>query len=306
MNENKLSNDRCTVLVLGGSGFIGSATVKQLNGQIEQQYKLKVLSRNAPQENNFGVQYIRGDVKKFENLNSAMKDVDVVIDIVGILRETADQTFDNVHVKGTANIIKACKNNRIKHLIVIGGIRPDPELNDPFTVSKVRSEEIIRDSNLPFTILRSSMVFSRNIQSGVLGRIVRSLEKLKPLCVLPNGGSGTFQPIFIDDLIHCVKFCIEKKDLVIGNTYNIAGLDVWTYKMLVTLVKNATNMRAIDINLKAGFIIPIVSIMSQVFRNPLVTVSEFRQILLDNRVEDNDLREVFGVEYTTLSKEIFE
>ena len=293
MNENKLSNDRFTILVLGGSGFIGSATVKQLNGQIERQYKLKVLSRNAPQENNFGVEYIRGDVKNFENLNSAMEDVDVVIDIVGILRETDDQTFENVHVQGTANIIRACKNNRIKHLIVIGGIRPNPALKDPFTVSKVLSEKIISDSNLPFTILRSSMVFSRNIESGVLGRIFRSLEKLKPLSVLPNGGSGTFQPIFIDDLIECVKFCIEKKEVVIGNTYNIAGFDIWTYKMLVKLVKNVTHIRTIDINLKVGFIFPLVSIMCQIFRNPLVTVNELRQILLDNRVEENDLSRIF-------------
>ena len=306
MNENKLSNEPFTILVLGGSGFIGSNTVKQLNSQTGRQYKLKVLSRNCPKENNFGVEYIRGDVKKIGSLDSAMKDVDVVINVVGILRETADQTFENVHVQGTTNIIKACKNNRIKHLIVVGGTRPDPALKDRFTVSKVRSERIIRESNLPFTILRSSMVFSRNIESGVLGRISQSLEKLKPLSVLPNGGTGTFQPIFIDDLIDCVKFCIEKKDLVIGNTYDIAGFDVWTYKMLVKLVQNVANISRIDINLKAGFIFPLVSIMSQIFRNPLVTVNELRQILLDNRVEDNDLTKIFGVKHTSLRKELFE
>ena len=76
--------------------------------------------------------------------------------------------------------------------------------------------------------------------------------------------------------------------------------------MLVKLVKNVTHIRTIDINLKVGFIFPLVSIMCQIFRNPLVTVNELRQILLDNRVEENDLSRIFGVKYTSLSKEIFE
>ena len=76
--------------------------------------------------------------------------------------------------------------------------------------------------------------------------------------------------------------------------------------MLVKLVQNVTNISTVDINLKAGFIFPLVSIMSQVFRNPLVTVNELRQILLDNRVEDNDLSKIFGVKHTSLRKELFE
>jgi len=38
----------------------------------------------------------------------------------------------------------------------------------------------------------------------------------------------------------------------------------------------------------------------------LVTVNELRQILLDNRVEDNDLSKIFGVKHTSLRKELFE
>ena len=179
MNEKKDINLKTTILVLGGTGFIGSHAVKHLS-ESNPQYELKALSRSSQNRNLFGVEYIQGDVKEFESLNSAMNDVDIVIDIVGILREQTDQTFQKVHVEGTSNIIRACLNNGVKHLIVVGGIRPDPIASDSFSISKSRAEELIRDSGLPFTILRSSMVFSTQIGLGVLGNIFQSLIKLKP------------------------------------------------------------------------------------------------------------------------------
>jgi NADH dehydrogenase len=305
MNEKKDINLKTTILVLGGTGFIGSHVVKQLS-ESNPQYELKTLSRSSQNLNLFGVEYIQGDVKNLENLNSAMNDVDIVINIVGILREQTDQTFQKVHVEGTSNIIRACLNNGVKHLIVVGGVSPDPVARDPFSISKFRAEELIRDSGLPFTILRSSMVFSRQIELGVLGNIFQSLIKLKPFAVLPDGGVGKFQPIFIDDLINCVKYCIERNEIVLGNTYNLAGLDIWTYKMLVTLVRDVTKVRRVNINLNRLFILPIAWLLSKLFYNPLVTVNELRQLLLDNRVEGNDLVEIFGVNPTPLSKDVFE
>lgn len=305
MNEKKDVNQKTTILVLGGTGFIGSQTVKHLN-ESNPKYQLKALSRSSQNKNLLGVEYIQGDIKKFESLNAAMNGVDIVINIVGILREQTDQTFQQVHVEGTSNVIQSCLNNEIKHLIVVGGIRPDPVARDPFSVSKFRAEELIRDSGVPFTILRSSMVFSRQIGLGVLGNIFKSLVKLKPFAVLPDGGTGKFQPIFIDDLINCVKYCIERNEVVLGNTYNLAGADIWTYKMLVTLVRDVTKIRRVNINLNRLLILPIVWLLSKFLHNPLVTVSELRQILLDNRVEQNDLVEIFGINPTSLSKDVFE
>ena len=142
-------------------------------------------------------------------------------------------------------------------------------------------------------------------ESGVLGNIFQSLIKLKPFAVLPDAGRGKFQPIFINDLIDCVQYCVERNDSVIGNIYNLAGLDIWTYKMLVTLVTDVTKIRRMSVNLHRLLILPIVWLLSKLLYSPLVTTSELRQILLDNQVEDNDLVEVFGINPTPLNKAIF-
>ena len=87
-----------TVTVIGGSGFIGRATVEML---ARAKMRVIVLCRNAerakylkPMGNVGQITLVSGDALNDDMLESVIKPADVVINFVGILAETGGQRFE--------------------------------------------------------------------------------------------------------------------------------------------------------------------------------------------------------------------
>jgi nucleoside-diphosphate-sugar epimerase len=66
-----------TILVCGGTGFVGSAIVRKLT----EQHTVKVLTRKAKRssKNIPDVEYVTGNISSIPDLERAMKNCDVVI-----------------------------------------------------------------------------------------------------------------------------------------------------------------------------------------------------------------------------------
>ena len=101
------------ILVIGGTGFVGSHFAPKL---IEPGYEVRCLVRNwakAEVLKACGVESVLGDVPNPKSLEQAMLDVESVIHLVAILRESKEVTFNGVDVGGTRNTIQAALNSGI-------------------------------------------------------------------------------------------------------------------------------------------------------------------------------------------------
>ena len=80
----------------------------------------------------------------------------------------------------------------------------------------------MRDSGIPFVILRPSLVYGGG-ESGLVGALVRHLRTLP---VMPVIGDGRIQldPVHLDDLCGVIEACLERDD-VLGRTYDVLGPD---------------------------------------------------------------------------------
>ena len=95
------------VLVTGATGFVGREIVRQLHAA-GQSIRILARSPHSPrvQEavSRWGAEVHPGDVLEAASLDGALRGIDAVIHLVGIISEVGESTFENVHTRGTGNL----------------------------------------------------------------------------------------------------------------------------------------------------------------------------------------------------------
>ena len=149
VNKTLLESEDLTkvnVLVTGGSGMLGKEIVSCLLK--DGRYKVHSLDLFIPEEENRNSEvcsYIQTDVTNLEDLCISTKGMDAVFHTAAILPMAIgakDSDFDEVNLKGTENVISACKECKVKRLIYTSSVE----------VVCGNSKEVIgnADENYPF------------------------------------------------------------------------------------------------------------------------------------------------------------
>ena len=114
------------ILVTGGAGFIGSHIVDRL---LQEGVTVRVLDnlstgekKNLAQhQNNKSLKFIEGDIRNFDLIKKAVKDVDAVIHeaaLVSVTRSVQDPLLSTeINVTGTLNLLKACVEAHVKRFV---------------------------------------------------------------------------------------------------------------------------------------------------------------------------------------------
>lgn len=154
------------VLLIGATGPAGIAIMSQM---VAAGIPVKALVRNPermPSETPAGVIVIQGDVLDPESMNRALKDIDIVVSVLGSTPTLKPQTLLSV---GTQNLINAMNNHAARRLLCVTGMGAGdsrghggwiydklilPTVLNAVYADKDRQEEVIKNSSLDWTILR--------------------------------------------------------------------------------------------------------------------------------------------------------
>jgi uncharacterized protein YbjT (DUF2867 family) len=164
------------IVVIGGTGLIGSKLVSTLRSQGHE-----VLAA-AP---NSGVNTITG-----EGLPEALAGAQVVVDVAN------SPSFEDAAVlkffeTSTTNLLAAEQRAGVRHHVALSIVGTDRLLDSGYFRAKLAQEKLIKSSPIPYTILRSTQFFefiARIAQESADGKSVRVSDAL-------------FQPIFSDDVV---------------------------------------------------------------------------------------------------------
>ncbi len=187
------------VLVVGGTGFIGTTLCRELN---DRGHDVTALARNPPDSQIASDITLRqGDVTDPASLADAFADQDAVINLVSLSPLYKPRGGDERHFAvtrdGTANVVEMAEQHDVEKFVQISALGADPDGTTAFIQAKGQAEEIIRDSSLPWVIIRPSVVF------GEGGEFISFTKTLAPPYVtpLPDGGTTRFQPIWVGDFV---------------------------------------------------------------------------------------------------------
>jgi nucleoside-diphosphate-sugar epimerase/short-subunit dehydrogenase len=106
------------IYVLGGAGFLGKDVIKLL--QQTENYIIYCLDLNIQNEDQHNICFDICNYKSFEKII----DADIIINCVGIIKfkKSDKKILNKIHVTGTKNILKFCKEKNINHYIHVSSI----------------------------------------------------------------------------------------------------------------------------------------------------------------------------------------
>ncbi|OYR59434.1 complex I NDUFA9 subunit family protein [Halorubrum halodurans] len=290
------------VLVAGGTGFIGSYLCRAL---AEDGHEVTAMSR-SPAETPEGVDSAVGDVTAYDSIAPAVEDHDAVVNLVALSPlfepKGGNVMHDRVHRAGTENLVRAAEEAGADRFLQMSALGADPDGDTAYIRAKGEAEEIVRESDLEWTVFRPSVVF------GDGGEFVSFTKRLKgmfapgvPLYPLPGGGKTRFQPIHVEDLVPMLAAALESDDHV-GAVYEVGGPETLTLREVTNLVYEAERKGVTIVPLPMPLARLGLSVLGAVPGFPMGS-DQYRSLKFDNTTADNDVG-AFGVdasEMTTLA-----
>ncbi len=286
------------VLVVGGTGFIGTSLCAELKGR---GHDVTAMSRN-PGGGDLpgGVNKAMGDVTRYDSISGAFEGMDAVYNLVALSPlfkpSGGDRMHDRIHRQGTEHVVRAAEEHGVDRLVQMSALGADPDGATAYIRSKGQAEGIVTDSDLEYTIFRPSVVF------GDGGEFISFTKLLAPpyVSALPGGGKTRFQPIWVGDLTPMLADAIESEEHA-GETYEIGGPDKLTLAEIARLIHRSDGrsttvvpvpMALAKLGLSVGDLIPGFPMGSD----------QYRSLQFDNVTDDNDVGafDVGGDELTTL------
>lgn len=177
------------IVVIGGTGLIGSNLVNQLTRQGHNVIPASPAS---------GVNTITG-----EGLQQVLKNTDVVVDVSNS-PSFKDQAVLDFFKTSTINLIEAEVYSGVKHHVAMSVVGADRLPDSGYLRAKLAQEEIIRESSVPYSILRSTQFFE------FADRIAQSATVNDEVHISP----AEFQPIASDEVVAALA------DVVTGTPVN--------------------------------------------------------------------------------------
>jgi uncharacterized protein YbjT (DUF2867 family) len=197
------------ILVIGGTGAVGSQTVLRL---LDRGVQVRVMTRNAEKQAMLpaGVEGVIADLGDPPSLPKALEGIESVVLIVPVHPdETAHGLF----------AVKAAKKAGVKKIVYLSVVMPPEAVRIPHFASKVPVENAIRESGMAYTILRPNNFFQNDV--GLKDAIVKYGVYPQPI------GSIGLNRVDIRDIAEAAVNSLFDAGHD-GKTYDIHGPDTLT------------------------------------------------------------------------------
>ena len=219
------------ILVTGGSGFLGMRLVERL---VSKGHDVTVFFRHdSPEIKKAGTKQIIGDVSDHDALSGALSRIDIVYHLAANLDES-DPSMEQDNRKSTENVIDCCREKKIKRLIFTSSIGVLGNTDAPVTEdmpynpttryekSKMDCEKLIKESGIPYTIARITIIYGPN---RFWGQIFKAAKKGYPVI---GSGSNFWHLVYVDDAADAL--CLMLNEKAKNQIYHLADDDPHTYR----------------------------------------------------------------------------
>ena len=222
------------ILVFGSTGFIGRSLMKRLlqNGdklicpvRNANRVKRNILSGDIGQ-----IEVMEFDIHNLEEIKSLIANSDLVINLIGILYEKNNLSFELVHYLLPKKIANYCELYK-KPFLHVSGLGSTFQTKSNYLISKKMGEEFIENNNTNHIIVRPSTVYG---EEDNFFNLFGKMAKILPFLPLIKNGMTKFQPIYVNDLSLLIFNLLNNFEKHKNSNIAAVGNEIFTFKEILS------------------------------------------------------------------------
>ena len=261
------------LLLTGATGFIGRSIQKQLT------------TRAIP------FRVYDDNINNFIYLRETLADINTVIHLAGAESFGRKKIIQQIDVNGTDTLIKAARFHNLSQIIYLSRLNATPHSHYRLLRAKGEAERLLRQSGLPYTIIRSATLFGK--EDRFTNAIASTATWSWPFVFLPKNGETVMQPLWVEDLARCVVDTIGRKNFL-NQTIELAGNERLHYRDIVKLVLAAASLRRTPLNIRPQMARGINRLTAWLFLRPMLTRFDHDRMSMAEITDLNTVSDQFG------------
>jgi uncharacterized protein YbjT (DUF2867 family) len=277
------------IAITGGTGFVGGHLAAALSAS---GHEVVVVARGVDRRPGAeevtglpGVSLARASIEDSGGLAKAFEGCDAVAHCAGINREIGWQTYEAIHVRGTANVVKAAAEAGVRRLAFVSFLRARPDCGSPYHESKWAAEELIRSSSAEWTVLKPGMMFGRG--DHMLDHLSHALYTFP---VFLGIGPRRVRPLAIEDVVQIMVAALVHGQLQ-HKTVGVVGPTEIGFDDAARLVASVIGKRRPFVRVPLALHHLMARIAERLMTVPLISVAQVRileeEVVMPLRARDD-------------------
>jgi nucleoside-diphosphate-sugar epimerase len=227
-------------LVTGGAGFLGINLIRHLLTQGNSVTSLDIAPFDYPEADK--VTIVRGDIRDKAAVETAMKDVQIVVHCAAALPLYTKEDIFSTDIDGTRNILESAFAHHVERAVQVSStavygipdhhpLREDDKLDGvgPYGIAKIKAEEVcleFRKKGMCVPIVRPKSFIGPE-RLGVFALLYDWAKDGKGFPMI-GSGKNRYQLLDVADLCDAIYLCATLDAAKVNDTFNIGARDFTT------------------------------------------------------------------------------
>jgi NADH dehydrogenase len=232
-------------------------------------------------------------LRDLRGLRAALIGVHTVIHFAGSEKLGKRGYLPEDEIEGTRNLAQAALESGIQRFVFLSHLGAN--LTSAYTVLRTKAieEEYIRKSEVPFTIIRPSLIY------GVEDHFTTSIAKMLSLAPLffplPGTGDTLIQPLWVKDLATAISWTIDDSG-TLDQTYEVGGPEFLSYKQVVQMVMEVVKLRRVLVDFRPPYLRAGAWVLERIFKRPPMTTFWLDYLAVNRTTDLGSMPRAFGLQ----------
>jgi NADH dehydrogenase len=262
------------IAVTGGTGFVGRHLVRTL---VQDGHRVAIIVRGRDTRDP-GVRQLPETefhpigLDSEDALADAFAGCAGVVHCAGINREIADQTYQRVHIDGTRNVVNAASRAGVARVAMLSFLRARPNCGCRYHESKWEAEQIIRASQLDYTIIKAGVIYGRG--DHMLDHISHALHTF-PIFPLVGMRDTRLRPTAVQDVVAIIQASVVEGRLR-RRTIAVRGPEELTLRALIERIAGVVGKHPLVFGMPIFFHDAVARVCETMMTIPLESRAQVR------------------------------